>query len=169
MAPQRLEKIESGPGNGMASEASNPQDVVRGRAADLARLRLTSRNNDKVAKLQKKAPKALKSLDAELKSAPAFRASASGLRMLSFVGGPTRMGGFAPSRSEFAIGAEAFLAAGIRAMVPGLRAPFSVWPCGSRTDDLAPLLEAVSVKGTRQCRKLSFTRSRAGRPSRRNR
>ena len=53
MAPQRLEKIESGPGNGMASEASNPQDVVRGRAADRARLRLTSRNNDKVAKLQK--------------------------------------------------------------------------------------------------------------------
>ena len=32
MAPQRLEKIESGPGNGMVSEASNPQDVVRGRA-----------------------------------------------------------------------------------------------------------------------------------------
>jgi hypothetical protein len=28
MAPQRLEKIESAPGNGMASEASNPQDVV---------------------------------------------------------------------------------------------------------------------------------------------
>src|ERR1700689_4034399 len=67
MAPQRLEKIESGPGNGSGSEASNPQDVVRGRAADRARLRLTSRNNDKVAKLQKKAPNALKSLDAELK------------------------------------------------------------------------------------------------------
>jgi hypothetical protein len=28
MAPQRLEKIESGPGNGMASEASNPLDLV---------------------------------------------------------------------------------------------------------------------------------------------
>ena len=27
MAPQRLEKIESAPGNGMGSEASNPQDV----------------------------------------------------------------------------------------------------------------------------------------------
>src|SRR5277367_3553609 len=39
MAPQRLEKIESGPGNGMGSEASNPQDVVHGRAADRARLR----------------------------------------------------------------------------------------------------------------------------------
>ena len=49
MAPQRLEKIESGPGNGMGSEASNPQDVVHGRAADRARLRLTSRENDKVA------------------------------------------------------------------------------------------------------------------------
>ena len=32
MAPQRLEKIESAPGNGMGSEASNPQDVVHGRA-----------------------------------------------------------------------------------------------------------------------------------------
>ena len=40
MAPQRLEKIESAPGNGMASKASNPQDVVHGRAADRV-LRLT--------------------------------------------------------------------------------------------------------------------------------
>jgi hypothetical protein len=48
MAPQQLEKIESGPGNGMGSEASNPQDVVHGRV-DRARLRLTSRENDKVA------------------------------------------------------------------------------------------------------------------------
>ena len=54
MAPQRLEKIESGPGNGMGSEASNPQDVVRGRTADRGRLRLTSRKNDKVAKLREK-------------------------------------------------------------------------------------------------------------------
>ena len=30
MAPQRLEKIESWPGNGMVSEASNPQDMVHG-------------------------------------------------------------------------------------------------------------------------------------------
>ena len=44
MAPQRIEKIESGPGNGMVSEASNPQHLVRGRAADRAPLRLTSRN-----------------------------------------------------------------------------------------------------------------------------
>jgi hypothetical protein len=49
MAPQRLEKIESAPGNGMGSEATNPQDVVHGRAADRARLRLTSRKNDKAA------------------------------------------------------------------------------------------------------------------------
>jgi hypothetical protein len=33
MAPQRLEKIESAPENGMVSEALNPQDVVHGRAA----------------------------------------------------------------------------------------------------------------------------------------
>jgi hypothetical protein len=46
MAPQRLEKIESAPGIGMVSEASNPQDLVRGRAADRARLRLTSRNDE---------------------------------------------------------------------------------------------------------------------------
>ena len=46
MAPQRLEKIESAPGNGMVSEALNPQDVVHGRAADRAQLRLTSREND---------------------------------------------------------------------------------------------------------------------------
>jgi hypothetical protein len=43
MAPQRLEKIESAPGNGMGSEASNPQDLVHRRAA---RLPLTSREND---------------------------------------------------------------------------------------------------------------------------
>ena len=42
MAPQRLEKIESAPGNGMGSEASNLQDLVRGRAADGARLWPTS-------------------------------------------------------------------------------------------------------------------------------
>jgi hypothetical protein len=44
MAPQLLEKIESAPGNGMVSEASNPQHLVRGRAADRLPLRLTSRN-----------------------------------------------------------------------------------------------------------------------------
>ena len=36
MAPQRLEKIESAPGNGMVSEASKPQDLVHGRTADRA-------------------------------------------------------------------------------------------------------------------------------------
>jgi hypothetical protein len=71
MAPQWLEKIESAPGIGMVSEASNPQDLVRARAAERARLRVTGRQNEKVAKLQKKAPNVLKSLDAKLKSAPA--------------------------------------------------------------------------------------------------
>ena len=60
MAPQRLEKIQSAPGNGMGSEAWNPLHMVRGRVADRARLRLTSRENDEVTKLQKKAPKDLK-------------------------------------------------------------------------------------------------------------
>jgi len=37
MAPQRLEKIESAPGNGMGSEASNPQDLgLKACAADRA-------------------------------------------------------------------------------------------------------------------------------------
>jgi hypothetical protein len=36
MAPQRLEKIESAPGNGMASEASKPQHLVHRRAANRA-------------------------------------------------------------------------------------------------------------------------------------
>src|SRR5271163_1386127 len=39
MAPQRLEKIESAPGNGSVSEAPRPQDMVHGRAVDRARLR----------------------------------------------------------------------------------------------------------------------------------
>src|ERR1700678_4405693 len=47
MAPQRLEKIESAPGNGMGSRASNLQDLVRARA-DRGRLRLTGRENDEV-------------------------------------------------------------------------------------------------------------------------
>ena len=34
MAPQRLEKIKSAPGNGMGSEAPNLQHLVHGRAAD---------------------------------------------------------------------------------------------------------------------------------------
>src|SRR5271154_1365265 len=37
MAPQRLEKIESAPGNGMASQGSNPQGMVHRRAANRAR------------------------------------------------------------------------------------------------------------------------------------
>src|SRR5271169_6011542 len=42
MAPQRLEKIESAPGNGMGSEASNLQHLVRERAADRALRRIVS-------------------------------------------------------------------------------------------------------------------------------
>ena len=67
MAPQGLEKIESAPGNGMGSEASNPQDVVRGRAVDRARLRLTSRKNDKVESCRKRRLTLWKSFDAKLK------------------------------------------------------------------------------------------------------
>ena len=51
MAPQGLEKIESVPGNGMGPETLDPQYLVHGRAADRARLRLTSREKDKVAQL----------------------------------------------------------------------------------------------------------------------
>ena len=40
MAPQRLEKIEFAPGNGMGSEASNLQHLVRERAADRALRRI---------------------------------------------------------------------------------------------------------------------------------
>jgi hypothetical protein len=73
MAPQRLEKIESAPGNGMVSDAWKPQHLVHVRGADRA-LRLRAAKNDKVErKLQKKAPNVLKSLHAELKSAPAVR------------------------------------------------------------------------------------------------
>ena len=69
MAPQRLEKIESAPGNGMGSEASNLLDLVHGRAATVRELRLASREDE----LQKKAPNTLKSLYAELKLSLALR------------------------------------------------------------------------------------------------
>jgi hypothetical protein len=75
MAPQPIEKIESAPGNGMVSEASKPQHLVHGRAADRAPTENCENakvESDQVAKLQKKAPNDLKSLDAKLKSAPAF-------------------------------------------------------------------------------------------------
>ena len=50
MAPQRLEKIESAPGNGMASGGFNPQDLVSdpSRLAH-ARFRLASRENRQAA------------------------------------------------------------------------------------------------------------------------
>src|SRR5271155_3914264 len=41
MAPQRLEKIESAPGNGMGWDASNLQHLVRGRVADRGSLGVT--------------------------------------------------------------------------------------------------------------------------------
>ena len=37
MVPQRLEKIESAPENGMVSEASNPQDLVSFRGSAISR------------------------------------------------------------------------------------------------------------------------------------
>ena len=42
MAPQRLEKIESAPGNGMGSEALDHKMWYTARETDRARLRLTS-------------------------------------------------------------------------------------------------------------------------------
>jgi len=63
MAPQRLEKIESAPGNGMGSEASNLHDLVHGRALTVD----SGRRAARMTKLQKKAPNTLTSLDAELK------------------------------------------------------------------------------------------------------
>ena len=48
--PQGLpKKIESVPGNGMGPKNLDPQYLVHGRVADRARLRLTSRETDKVA------------------------------------------------------------------------------------------------------------------------
>src|SRR5271168_3047631 len=85
MAPQRLEKIEFGPGNGRVSEASNPLHIVHGRAADRARLRLTRRNNDKDSgvgqscRKRKKVPKPLKTFDAKLKKAAARQAASQHL------------------------------------------------------------------------------------------
>jgi hypothetical protein len=60
MAPQRLEKIESAPGNGMGSDASNLQHLVHARVPDRGQL-----GSFEVA--EKGAPNALKSFDAKLK------------------------------------------------------------------------------------------------------
>ena len=68
MAPQRLEKIESAPGNGMGSE---PRTYNIWYAAALT-VRDSGRRAARTTKLQKKAPKVLKSFDAKLKSAPAL-------------------------------------------------------------------------------------------------
>src|SRR5271170_1965106 len=71
MAPQRLEKIESAPGNGWARKPrtykmwyTGPWLTVSDSGSEAARM-------TKLRRGQKKAPKALKSLDAGLKSAPA--------------------------------------------------------------------------------------------------
>ena len=84
MAPQQVEKIEFAPGNGRGSEAANPLDVVKGRAADRARLHKNDKVG-KVAKLQKKTPKVLKSLDAKLKSAPVAAGTAGRARRRGIV------------------------------------------------------------------------------------
>ena len=73
MAPQRLEKIESAPGNGMGSKVANLQDVVHGRRGSSC----APPANGEVAE---KAPSALKSLGAELKSAHALRGAAGRAR-----------------------------------------------------------------------------------------
>ena len=53
MAPQRLEKIESAPGNGMGSEASNPQHLgLRPAAADRARSRPRAAGMAKVVRVR---------------------------------------------------------------------------------------------------------------------
>ena len=102
MASQRFEKIESGRGNGMGPETSDPPYLVHGHAADRARLRLTSRKDDEVAKLQKKASEALKSLNAELKSAP-VAASNGGARLVR--GGSAARRGAADRRPSALSGA----------------------------------------------------------------
>src|SRR5580658_9641105 len=71
MAPQRLEKIESAPGNGMGSEASKPQHLVPG-----ARLTVRSgREPQERRRIRRAGPegnfpprKALKSLETEKES-----------------------------------------------------------------------------------------------------
>jgi hypothetical protein len=93
MAPQRLEKIESAPGNGTGSEAPNPQDVVDGRAADRARLRLPSRENDE-AKFSVSQPREIAQSREEISesapriSPPRFCREGSGVGLF---GGPDRL------------------------------------------------------------------------------
>ena len=65
MVPQRLEKIDSAPGSGMAPEASNPQDLVRGTSGDAATGRGGRARRHKPQELQLLAPKSLKSLTHE--------------------------------------------------------------------------------------------------------
>ncbi len=85
MAPQRLEKIKSAPGNGSTSEAWKPQHLVHGRAADLR----SGRSRKNVVEIRPaRRPegnfpprKALKSLETELESRkPRRRGEQSGDR-----------------------------------------------------------------------------------------
>src|SRR5271163_366451 len=71
MVPQQLEKIESAPGNGMASEVSKPQDVVHGRGASGR----SGREPQERCRIRRAGPegnfpprKALKSLETEKES-----------------------------------------------------------------------------------------------------
>ena len=54
MAPQRLEKIESAPGNGMAPEAPDPQDMVQRR--DGASRRLSTRPTKLLSRSRRRRP-----------------------------------------------------------------------------------------------------------------
>ena len=56
MAPQQLEKIESAPGNGMASEVRTHNIWYTSARLTRARLRLTNRKNDKVESCRKRRP-----------------------------------------------------------------------------------------------------------------
>ena len=49
-----LKRLNPGAGNGMGLETSDPQYLVHGRAADRARLRLTSRKNDELQSCRKR-------------------------------------------------------------------------------------------------------------------
>ena len=99
MARNGLKRLNPRPEMVWARKPRTHKIWYPGRATDRARLRLTNRKNDK---LQKKAPKALKSLDAELKSAPvlAGRRGASSLRGASRIVGRPTLGGACHTREK---------------------------------------------------------------------
>jgi hypothetical protein len=77
MAPQRLEKIESGLGNCSIPEVSRAQDLVHGLVSDSAPRLTKRRGGSGATKLQKMAPNVLKLRDAEMKSPTPNRASSA--------------------------------------------------------------------------------------------